>query len=120
MRLQRFFARAKAGASTAYRLGAGKGVPEELQGLEPGSLWQPQDGASARMDQDRAVELPIQKINAGSARAPWNEPEDAQLTGTTRSLTRRVMGLNVTAPPVPQGRRPVTGLRGGNPHARVA
>ncbi|HEX5284789.1 MAG TPA: hypothetical protein VFW30_11780 [Bryocella sp.] len=25
------------------------------------------------------------------------EPEDAQLTGGTRSLMRRVMGLNVTA-----------------------
>ena len=25
-----------------------------------------------------------------------NEPEDAKLTGGTRSLTRRLMGLNVT------------------------
>jgi len=45
---------------------------------------QPQDGA-----QRPAAVLPMRPSQMGS------EPEDAFLTGSTRSLFRRVMGLNV-------------------------
>lgn len=51
------------------------------------NLHQPQDGARERT----AVYTPISK------KTTLREPEDARLTGGTRSLMRRVMGLNVTA-----------------------
>ena len=52
------------------------------------NLHQPQDGAA----QERtAAYTPISK------KTTLREPEDARLTGGTRSLMRRVMGLNVTA-----------------------
>ena len=53
-------------------------------------LHQPQDGAHA---QDRAMVFP-----GLTKKTMLREPEDARLTGGTRSLMRRVMGLNVTAP----------------------
>jgi hypothetical protein len=80
-------------------------APEELPGREAvgwkrnghgGSAWtasakadnlhQPQDGA-----QEPGTLLTARK------RLALREPEDARLTGGTRSLMRRVMGLNVTA-----------------------
>lgn len=57
---------------------------------------QPQDGAS-----DAGANEGMAKIaSIGSRMNPLlgPEPEDARLTGTTRSLYRRVMGLNVSAP----------------------
>lgn len=51
-------------------------------------LHQPQDGAQER----KTV------YTAHSKKTLPREPEDARLTGGTRSLMRRVMGLNVTAP----------------------
>jgi hypothetical protein len=52
------------------------------------SLHQPQDGA-----QEPGT------LYTAMTRAALREPEDARLTGGTRSLMRRVMGLNVTALP---------------------
>lgn len=52
------------------------------------NLHQPQDGAQDR----KAV------FTAHTKKMMPREPEDARLTGGTRSLMRRVMGLNVTAP----------------------
>ena len=49
-------------------------------------LGQPQDGA--RFDD----------ASASAAGIGSREPEDARLTGGTRSLMRRVLGLNVTRP----------------------
>ncbi len=49
------------------------------------SLHQPQDGA-----QETGTLYTARRIGL-------REPEDAQLTGGTRSLMRRVMGLNVTS-----------------------
>ena len=49
------------------------------------ALHQPQDGAQEN------------GILYTAKRAALREPEDARLTGGTRSLMRRVMGLNVTA-----------------------
>src|SRR5579864_7938027 len=50
------------------------------------SLHQPQDGA-----QETGTLL------TARTRMSLREPEDARLTGGTRSLMRRTMGLNVTA-----------------------
>jgi hypothetical protein len=53
---------------------------------------QPQDGATAHAS----------KLTSIAARLHNNlsqEPEDARLTGGTRSLTRRLLGLNITAAP---------------------
>src|SRR5579875_3422617 len=51
------------------------------------TMHQPQDGA-----QENGT------IQTAMTRFAHREPEDAWLTGGTRSLMRRVMGLNVTAP----------------------
>lgn len=70
-------------------------------------LHQPQDGA-----QETGTLL------TARSRMALREPEDARLTGGTRSLMRRTMGLNVTA--LTGGRkaqpRPVL----PKPHAQVA
>lgn len=50
------------------------------------TLHQPQDGA-----QENGT------LYTAMTRVASREPEDARLTGGTRSLMRRVMGLNVTA-----------------------
>ena len=60
------------------------------------NLQQPQDGAFDQDVRSRVSEIPVSPVKAG-----FQEPEDARLTGSTRSLMRRVMGLNV-------GKRPVT------------
>lgn len=52
------------------------------------NLHQPQDGA-----QDRTATV----YNPLAKKTMPREPDDARLTGGTRSLMRRVMGLNVTA-----------------------
>jgi hypothetical protein len=52
------------------------------------NLHQPQDGAQEKA---ATVYTPLTK------KTMLREPEDACLTGGTRSLMRRVMGLNVTA-----------------------
>lgn len=66
------------------------------------TLWQPQDGATK--DEARLLEsAAVREISSRMLRPPC-EPEDARMTGMTRSLMRRVMGLNVTARPEP--RRP--------------
>jgi hypothetical protein len=64
------------------------------------ALCQPQDGAAAGRDLRRrtAGAAGVQEIHARLPRLA-NEPEDARLTGGTRSLMRRLMGLNVTARP---------------------
>ncbi len=71
------------------------------------NLHQPQDGA-----QETGTLL------TARTRMSLREPEDARLTGGTRSLMRRVMGLNVTA---------LAGMRkaqprpaASKPHAQVA
>ncbi|HEX4155678.1 MAG TPA: hypothetical protein VHY48_08705 [Acidobacteriaceae bacterium] len=80
------------------------------------TLWQPQDGASARREgRVSSVASAVEEIHARLPRLQ-NEPEDARLTGGTRSLMRRVMGLNVTAKPAT--RRPA--VRATAAHAQVA
>jgi len=53
-------------------------------------MRQPQDGAAGPDARARVAE-----ITAHLNRNGFIEPEDARITGTTRSLMRRLMGLNV-------------------------
>jgi hypothetical protein len=62
------------------------------------ALCQPQDGAAEGRDLRRHM-AETAGVQAIHARRLANEPEDARLTGGTRSLMRRLMGLNVTARP---------------------
>lgn len=78
------------------------------------AMLQPQDGAleTRRRGPEGA------DVQAISTRPRLqSEPEDARLTGGTRSLMRRVMGLNVTAKPEP--RKPAAAAPGRS-HAQVA
>lgn len=76
-------------------------------GAHADSLHQPQDGAA----QEPGTLL------SSRTRMSLREPEDAGLTGGTRSLMRRVMGLNVTAlAETRKAPRPVA----SKPHAQVA
>jgi hypothetical protein len=56
-------------------------------------LRQPQDGATDVTSRVASLRSPGLELTG--------EPEDARLTGGTRSLMRRVLGLNVMAPPLP-------------------
>lgn len=59
-------------------------------------LGQPQDGvADAREMSDSGTHRVVGRMNT------IEEPEDAGLTGTTRSLGRRLLGLNVVDRPKP-------------------
>jgi hypothetical protein len=71
------------------------------------NLHQPQDGA-----QETGTLLTARK------RLMLREPEDARLTGGTRSLMRRTMGLNVTA--LGETRKAQPRPAPLNPHAQVA
>lgn len=62
------------------------------------SAWSlPSGNFSMNQPQDGAPERPARRLflQAGQHVTLASEPEDARLTGGTRSLTRRVMGLNV-------------------------
>ena len=60
-------------------------------------LRQPQDGA---LEAEASFEeIPSTRMRGSFARL--NEPEDAGLTGATRSLGRRLLGLNVVSRPKP-------------------
>jgi hypothetical protein len=60
-------------------------------GMDP--LRQPQDGAL----RSRAESPRVASIEAYLPGGSLLEPEDARLTGSTRSLRRRLLGLNVAA-----------------------
>jgi hypothetical protein len=80
------------------------------------ALCQPQDGAFD--PRKRGLErADVQEIGPRAPRL-GSEPEDARLTGGTRSLSRRVMGLNVTAKPEP--RKPAAVVRAIGTRTQVA
>lgn len=64
-----------------------------------GTAWGARPEIALRQPQDGGVELEVRsrvaEITAHLNRTNFIEPEDARLTGTTRSLMRRLMGLNV-------------------------
>jgi hypothetical protein len=73
---------------------SGHGSSATPQRPEDMRLRQPQDGAT-EASASRVASL------RSSTPGLTGEPEDARLTGGTRSLMRRVLGLNVMAPAVP-------------------
>ena len=59
-----------------------------------GTAWTRVPGDALRQPQDGALDANLRVADI-SARAGFMEPEDARLTGGTRSLMRRLMGLNM-------------------------
>ena len=81
-----------------------------------GTAWTATAKADLHQPQDGAQETGT--MNPSRARLTPREPEDARLTGGTRSLMRRVMGLNVTA--LPETRKAQPRPVPSKPHAQVA
>jgi hypothetical protein len=86
----RFQRTGKPAVSDSVSRRVGHGSTEWSLPTDADELRQPQDGAV----DVRARVAEMRPMN----RTLVNEPEDAWLTGGTRSLTRRLMGLNVTMP----------------------
>lgn len=91
--------------SKSKRIAHGGGAWSLPDAQDP--LRQPQDGISRSEDMHQRMR-----------RSPGREPEDAGMTGGTRSLMRRVMGLNVTASA--GARKPARSAMAPNAHANVA
>ncbi|HTV09378.1 MAG TPA: hypothetical protein VMD97_10075 [Candidatus Aquilonibacter sp.] len=62
-----------------------------------GQAWTAADGAENLHQPQDGAEQGTTAYSAITKKMMPREPEDARLTGGTRSLMRRVMGLNVTA-----------------------
>ena len=75
---------------------------------------QPQDGATGPASLGPRVASIASRLQPALPR----EPEDARLTGMTRSLGRRLMGLNVTA--VPETAAPTVKTQASRQPRRVA
>jgi len=61
-----------------------------------GMLMQPQDGAfDSQEQQARVTDIGKRQQVAAFGAAVLVEPEDARLTGGTRTLVRRLLGLNI-------------------------
>jgi hypothetical protein len=69
-------------------------------------MLQPQDGAVSVRTRVRDIGLERERLTQSAAgRVAAMEPEDARLTGGTRSLMRRLLGLNI-GQAKPKGRQP--------------
>ena len=69
-----------------------------------GMLMQPQDGAFDSREQNaRVTDIGKRLQVAAFGAAAMVEPEDARLTGGTRTLVRRLLGLNITRRVRPTG-----------------
>ncbi len=87
------------------------------------SLKQPQDqdGVSAVRDTaSRITNISTRLQLAVSGGATLVEPEDARLTGGTRSLVRRLLGLNITPRAALPAAVPAKALRPARKIARVS
>jgi hypothetical protein len=58
-------------------------------------LIQPQDGATNVHESTRVTDISTRSQLASLGAIAMGEPEDARLTGSTRSLVRRMLGLNI-------------------------
>lgn len=86
-----------------------KATPTVRRGGRSGSAWSlPAADKMTRQPQDGSMSVPSHLVDIASRLRsnPFNEPEDARLTGGTRTLDRRLLGLNVTA----SSRRGPTGV----------
>lgn len=73
-------------------------LPAVRRGGRGGTAWSlPRADNMTSQPQDGAVSSVNQMVNISSHLHSnvLNEPEDARLTGGTRTLTRRLLGLNV-------------------------
>jgi hypothetical protein len=59
------------------------------------NLIQPQDGANTGTDKGRVTDIGTRVKLSKMGSIALGEPEDARLTGSTRSLVRRMLGLNI-------------------------
>ena len=64
------------------------GAAAAVENKQSVNLYQPQDGASAQRRRVTDIASRLLKLSP-------DEPEDARLTGGTRSLMRRLSGLNL-------------------------
>jgi len=83
------------------------------------SLKQPQDQdgtSAAREVSSRVTDISTRTQPGAFGGAMLAEPEDARLTGGTRSLVRRLLGLNVT----PHKLAPVVMVKAARPVKKVA
>ena len=64
-----------------------------------GTAWGARPEDEQRQPQDGGIDMDVRsrvsEISAHLNRTNFIEPEDARITGTTRSLMRRLMGLNI-------------------------
>jgi hypothetical protein len=79
-----------------------------------GTAWGARPECELRQPQDGGFELEVRsrvaEITAHLSRNGFVEPEDARLTGTTRSLMRRLMGLNVLSRKAQRAAAPLRSL----------
>jgi len=79
-----------------------------------GTAWGGGPKAAMRQPQDGGFELDVRsrvaEISAHLNRTSFIEPEDARITGTTRSLMRRLMGLNVVGRKAQKAAVPLSSL----------
>lgn len=80
-----------------------------------GNLRQPQDGAT----ENRVTEIRA-RVPQGMSSVSLLEPEDAWLTGGTRSLVRRLLGLNVRKTPIATQKAPAQRVASAADRAQVA
>ena len=83
----------RAGAARTARMVMRRTVHGGTAWVRPDSdteMYQPQDGGTDLDTRSRVTEISAQLNRTG-----FIEPEDARITGTTRSLMRRLMCLNV-------------------------
>jgi hypothetical protein len=83
------------------------------------SLKQPQDQdgtSAAREAASKVTDISTRLQLAAFGGAMFAEPEDARLTGGTRSLVRRLLGLNIT----PRVVSPLAGKKSSRPAKKVA
>ena len=82
------------------------------------SLKQPQDQdgvSAAREAASRVTDISTRLQLAAFGGVTLVEPEDARLTGGTRSLVRRLLGLNIT----PRAVSPIVGTKANRPVKKV-
>ena len=79
-----------------------------------GTAWGARPEIEMRQPQDGGLDLDtrsrVAQITAHLNRTSFQEPEDARITGTTRSLMRRLMGLNVLSRKAQKAATPLHGL----------
>lgn len=97
----------QAGGTQAGRVGPRRTV-------HGGTAWGARSENDMRQPQDGGLDLDVRsrvaEISAHLNRMNFVEPEDARITGTTRSLMRRLTGLNVLSRKAQKAAVPLSSL----------